>query len=186
MTAHLQSRRRLGALSWLAAALALAGCGPSSATEPSPEIVERDGEPAVVIYPSHDDAMKQAIADARGTVAGFVEALPELQADETAYFAVKAPVPTRGETEHIWLDPVVHEDGNFVGRFANEPISPELSFGEQYTLRVETVSDWMAVVDGVLYGGFTMYAMRDQLSPEARAEFERSIGFKMAEQPQGF
>ena len=151
-----------------------------------PELVERDGEPTVVIYPPGDESMPRAIADARATVMSFVEELPALETDPTAYYSVKAPIPTQGDVEHIWLNPVVYKDGKFTGNLANEPLSPELYYGQEYTLPAEEVSDWMAIVDNVLYGGYTIYVSRDQLSPDQREAFEERMGFMMPAKPQGF
>ena len=170
----------------IAVALSLASCGEFSPADAQPDVVEREGEPAVVVYPPGDDSMPMAISDARESVSRFIERLPALQSNADAYFSVKAPIPTGGDTEHIWLNPVTYEAGSFVGRLANEPLSPELSYGQEYSLRAEDISDWMAVVDGVLYGGYTIYVARDQLSPGQREQFESEMGFEMPPEPQGF
>ncbi|MEL6449367.1 MAG: DUF2314 domain-containing protein [Pseudomonadota bacterium] len=166
--------------------LCLAVASPLSSADDKPELVERDGEPTVVVYPSGDESMPKAIADARATVASFVEQLPALEANATAYYSVKAPIETEGGTEHIWLDSIVYEDGKFTGKLGNEPLSSELSYGQEYTLPADEVSDWMAVVDDVMFGGYTIYVSRDQLSPERREAFEDRLGFTMPATPQSF
>ena len=57
----------------LSAALLLVACGPG------PSVVEREGEPVVLVYPPGDDAMHQATRDI------FV-ARDELSADQRAAF----------------------------------------------------------------------------------------------------
>ena len=167
-------------------ALSLAMTSALSNADDKPELVERDGEPTVVIYPPGDESMPKAIADARATVATFIEELPALEANPTAYYSVKAPIETEGDVEHIWLNPVVYEDGKFTGNLANEPLSSELYYGQVYTLPADEVSDWMAIVDDELFGGYTIYVSRDQLSPERREAFEERLGFAMPTRPQSF
>ena len=148
----------------LAVAL-VSGCDSSSTGAPS--IVEREGEPPVVVHSPDDRALTDAIADARRSVDDFISELPRLRADG-AYVSVKAPVPAAGGIEHIWLADLDYRAGTFHGALGNEPLSGEHSLGDPYSIAAHEISDWMAVRGEELYGGFTIFVARDELDSAQR------------------
>ena len=50
--------------------------------------------------------------------------------------------------------------------------------GQAITVDTSKIADWMYVESNKLVGGFTLRAIRDQLSGEQRAAFEKSMWFK--------
>jgi len=145
------------------------GCGDESS------VVERPGEPAVVNVASDDDAMVAAIHQARDSVDGFLARLPTLRA-KGEYYSVKVPVDTGSGIEHIWLDSPDYVDGAFHGKLGNTPLSGALKLGDVVTTPRDEISDWMAVSNGELFGGFSVILLRARLSPEEQAEFDASLG----------
>ena len=50
--------------------------------------------------------------------------------------------------------------------------------GERVTIATGAIADWMFVENEKLVGGFSLRAIRDRLSGEARKQFENSMWFK--------
>ena len=152
----------------------LVGCAPDA------QVVNREGEPEVVHVRTDDSDMNAAMASARRSVDGFVQEIPSLLSSG-AYFSVKVPLEVSGGTEHIWLDSPSINGGVFQGALGNVPLDSSYRLGQRVSCEVGEISDWMAVVDGELYGGYTVLVARDQMSKADRRAFDNSVGFKVPE-----
>lgn len=159
----------------------LAACSGS----PSPDVLHRPGEPLVVSFADGDAEMGAAVLQARATFAGFAERLPTLAATG-AHFSVKVPIPAGAGTEHVWLGAVETQNGQVRGTIDNVPVDASRELGDVVSVSETEISDWMAVVDGRLYGGFTVHVIRARLSEAERAEFDRSAGFEIPPTPRHF
>jgi uncharacterized protein YegJ (DUF2314 family) len=143
------------------------------------DVVERPGEPDIISVDENDPRMNAAIDKARSTVGQFIKALGNPQSFQSG-FSVKAPIRDGEHIEHMWLAPVHYRDGKFVGTVNNEPdVVKTVKLGEQYELKTGDISDWMYVENGKLVGGFTIRVLRDAAPKEKRAEFDRSVPFKI-------
>lgn len=157
------------------AILAMVGCD-----NESPQIgdtIERTGQPPITYVEDDDPEMEAAIAEARATVARFVSALNNPLPSQ-ADFSVKMAV-TDGETiEHMWLTPVRHQNGEFVGAIGNDPSQiSTVAIGDEVRVTEDQISDWMYVENQKLVGGFTLRALRNSMTPAERADLDRSVPF---------
>lgn len=129
------------------------------------------GKPDVVIGVNETDPeMQEAIATAKKTFQKFVEnwKTPKIQG-----YSLKFAVPTpNGGIEHIWFNPVLIEGDIIEAVCANDPERvPGLKDGDKRKLNTSDISDWMIMLDGKCYGGYTarVIAKRD---PSQRPPFE--------------
>jgi uncharacterized protein YegJ (DUF2314 family) len=161
------------ASTWL---IVLSGCGDP---QPPSKFSAESGQPPVVHFADDDPLMTAAIDQARATVDQFIIAL-EAPTPVQESFAVKVAIKDGDEVEHMWVNPVRHEQGRFIGATNNDPESvTTVKLGDEVVVAKEEVSDWMYIDDGKLVGGYTMRVMRDGLSPEERADFDRSVPFRV-------
>ena len=142
-----------------------------------------DGESSVYMVPPEDPEMNAAMTEARETVWELVDQLPELQS-AGAQVSIKVPVSEGAKVEHIWLANLRHENGMIRGNLANAPAGlPSWSHGDPIEVPLENISDWMVARDGQLFGGYTLFAMRDQMQGERRRQFEAAVGLDFPEEP---
>ena len=52
----------------------------------------------------------------------------------------------------------------------------QLKLGETLILTDERIEDWMILTEGILYGGYSLRALRELLSPEKRRLFDEHMG----------
>jgi uncharacterized protein YegJ (DUF2314 family) len=82
-----------------------------------------------------------------------------------------------GEHEHIWLTDVWYGGDGFRAKVGNVPQKVEdVRFGEEVTVGIEDVTDWMIVEDGVLLGGYTVRVLRSRMTDQEKDEFDRNAG----------
>jgi uncharacterized protein YegJ (DUF2314 family) len=153
-------------------ALLLLGCAEDRA------VVHREGEPDVVLFDEADAEMEAAIKQARSTFPGFVAEMPHLM-KRVDYFSIKVPIKTGASTEHIWLDAPILRDGLVTGALGNAPLEGSLELGDSVSIPIEEISDWMAVVDNELFGGYTVIIARGRMSQVEQEEFDASVGFRV-------
>lgn len=149
------------------------------------QVVHREGEPPVIYFEDEDPQMNVAIENARSSFGAFVEQLPRLR-KSGAYFSVKVPVPAGDDTEHVWLSDPEVRDGRVYGKLGNEPLSGPYELGDAVSVPTREISDWMAIVDGELYGGFTVLVARSRMSEAERNDLDRSLGFRVPQVPREF
>lgn len=129
--------------------------------------------------------MNAAIQEARSSFSGFVAQLPRLR-ETGAYYSIKVPVSSGADTEHIWLSAPEVRDGKVYGDLGNEPLHGPHELGDPVSVPQEEISDWMAVVDGEVFGGFTVIVVRSRLSDRERRSFDRSVGVRVPQSAREF
>lgn len=140
-------------------------------------------DPSIIPVHESDAEMDTAMARARSSVSGFVDRLPRLRAANLPA-SIKLPLTENGHTEHVWMGDPVFEDGLFRGYLASAPANlPSWSHGDRIVVPADEISDWMAIEDGTLYGGFTMYVLRDRMSADQRRGMEERMGLVLPERP---
>jgi uncharacterized protein YegJ (DUF2314 family) len=154
-------------LNWIAVfAIIFVGCGKKPAREDKVTMVADD-----------DPRMTAAIEKARATVGTFTSALRSPKARQTA-FSVKMAFTDPKGTEHMWLSQVSFDGQKFRGTVNNDPmIVSNVRNGQRAAVEPAKISDWMYVDNGKLVGGYTLRVLRDSMSAEERAEFDRSVPF---------
>jgi uncharacterized protein YegJ (DUF2314 family) len=155
---------------WVLVTFALAvtfGCGKS------------DAQDRTVPVSADDPQMNAAIRDARRTVAKFIAALKSPKSSQ-AGFSVKMRIDDGDAVEHFWLSQVSFEGTVFRGVIDNDPDTvTNVRLGDPERVKPSEISDWMYVDHGVLVGGYTIRALRARLPAAERAEFDRSLPFKI-------
>jgi uncharacterized protein YegJ (DUF2314 family) len=97
-------------------------------------------------------------------------------------FAVDDNDPELPSVENMWVSDVEF-DGQFItGVLMNEPRwVTSVRASDTVSLPLAALNDWMYVRDGHAYGGFTVDALRDGMSAEARDEHDRAWGLDFGE-----
>ncbi len=111
--------------------------------------------------------MNAAIAHARDTLPTFWASFDAPKPTEIGH-ALKVRFTGDGYVEHIWMTDVEKlPDGNYSGRFANEP-SDLLGkdIGDQVEFKQADISDWMFMRNEKVVGGETIKALLKSMPKE--------------------
>jgi len=143
-----------------------------------------------VFYAKPDDPeMAKAVA---GAVASFKYLWRELTWEYRRIVpglqlsAIKAAFNDPGGTpdmaEHMWLSEIAFDGERISATLMNAPNGlTSIEEGDRVTLRVDQIEDWMYVIDGHVYGGFTIQVLRAVMSPSERSEHDAAWGFDFAD-----
>jgi uncharacterized protein YegJ (DUF2314 family) len=163
------------------AVLAVAGCDQGAETsrtaESGREIVEREGNPDVVMYAKDDGAMAAAITDAQGHLDYFWERFDApAPGEENFMLKVAFPVPgdTEGGREHIWVSDIETAGGGHAGLLANEPYDIDGAYGDRVEFTGDMITDWGFIRDGMMIGYYTTRVSLADADP-AEAEAIRAV-----------
>jgi uncharacterized protein YegJ (DUF2314 family) len=100
--------------------------------------------------------------------------------------AVKAAFADDGggddDVEHMWLGDVGFDGDVIAATLLNAPNRlRSVREGERIVLPPDKLEDWMYVMDGRVYGGFTIQAMRLAMSPAERRGHDEAWGFEFGD-----
>ena len=131
-------------------------------------------DPPIVGVRATDAEMNAAIAHARDTLPTFWASCGAPKPTETGH-ALKVRFDVGAEVEHIWVTDVKKlSDGNYSGRFANEPSDlPGKNIGDQVEFKQADISDWMFMRNEKIVGGETIKALLKSM-PEDEADAVRA------------
>jgi len=161
----------------LLAATALLGCDRQAGA-----VAHRAGQPEVEMVAPDDSAMNAAMGTARATLDRLAERIARPPAGQSN-LALKVRLEEGEAVEHIWLTDLGYADGRFFGRVSNEPLDlRKVRLGDSVSAGREEISDWMAVENGRLVGGYTLRVLRDRMSPAERAELDTSWTFRIEQE----
>lgn len=81
-------------------------------------------------------------------------------------------------TEHMWLTDLEF-NGEVIGaKLVNQPNHlRSVHAGDRVSLAPELIEDWMYVIGGRVYGGFTVQVLRSRMSPTERRKHDDAWGF---------
>src|ERR1700690_933151 len=124
-------------------------------------------DPPGVDVRAGDAEMKAAIAHARETLPTFWASYDAPKPTETGH-ALKVRFAGDGYVEHIWMTDVEKlPDGNYSGRFANEPSDlPGKYVGDQAEFKQAGISDWMFMRNEKVVGGETIKPLLKSMPKE--------------------
>jgi uncharacterized protein YegJ (DUF2314 family) len=129
----------------------------------------------IVKVTSDDVDMNAAIARARDKLPTFWASYDAPKPSETGHglkvrFAVGAD-----RFEHIWMSDVEKlPDGNFSGRFANEPSDlPGKDEGDQVEFKLADITDWLFIRNEKIVGGETIKLLLKSM-PKEQADAMRA------------
>ena len=137
------------------------------------EIVEREGEPDVVFVDNNDNAMNIAVKYAQESLHEFNKAI-QTQNPNFSNFALKQRFTTSdGNGEHIWIGEVEFEDGKYFGIVDNIPFDvPQIKLGDTIEVDKDNISDWMYYDKNIVKGGFTIKALRANMTSEEKKRMD--------------
>lgn len=145
-------------------------------------VQKRKEDPNVVNVKSEDDGMKWAIEKSKLTLHYFEECLVSPKPNQQ-YFSIKVKIDDGTNIEHIWLtEPSFDEEGNLFGVVGNQPLDVKnVALHQKIGIDRNLISDWMIIQNGRLIGGYTIRAIRDHLSGNELANFDRGLGGMMVD-----
>jgi uncharacterized protein YegJ (DUF2314 family) len=151
---------------------ALAACA-----KESPPLTEREGEPMVTGFKAEDEEMNAAMRKARDTLDEFEARLRKPPATQQ-HIGLKARFEQDGNVEHMWIDDIEITPEGYRGKLGNHPVDiKSIDVDSDVLVKRENVSDWLAIDDGKLVGGFTLRVQRERMTPEQRADFDLSADY---------
>lgn len=84
--------------------------------------------------------------------------------------------------EHMWLSNIEFDGDRISATLMNAPNGLKtIAEGDTVELRVDQIEDWMYVVGGHVYGGFTIQVLRAGMSLAERSSHDKAWGFDFAE-----
>lgn len=79
--------------------------------------------------------------------------------------------------EQMWLSDIRCNGKEVIGRLLNSPNwLKSISEGDEATVPLKGISDWMYVIRGRAYGGYTVNLLRSRMSKQERAEHDGAWG----------
>ncbi|WP_298053712.1 DUF2314 domain-containing protein [uncultured Campylobacter sp.] len=147
-----------------------------------------DGAP-VFYADGEDEAMLKAFEQARKSFRYFWrelywERLRMVPALSFACVKVAFSQELNGSTEveHMWVNDVYFDGERVCGVLVNDPnVLSNVKNGEQVSVPLEQISDWMFAIEGKTYGGFSVQAMRKAMSQSERAEHDEAWGLNFGD-----
>jgi uncharacterized protein YegJ (DUF2314 family) len=136
----------------------------------------------VVELPDDDPGMAAARAEALATLPEFLRRFSAPGADLSSA-AIKAPLVVGGGTEHVWVNDLRYENGDFLGTLDNAPRGSALRSGEPMRVPAATISDWKLVEKGRLVGGFTIRYLVSRMPEKQRDAVLAGLPFAMDGDP---
>lgn len=80
-------------------------------------------------------------------------------------------------TEHMWINDIVFDGEMIKGILINDPNElTNIENGAEVTIPLNQISDWLLSDGSKTYGGFTIQAMRAEMSEEERQEHDEAWG----------
>ncbi len=141
------------------------------------ELIQRQGQPDAYRVEPEDIPLKSAQIEAQLKLAELRERIQSPPSEQT-YLAVKGIFGEDDQVEHLWLQDLSLQEDRIVGTLDNQPLElSQWSVGDRVVLRREQISDWMAIESGQLVGGWTLRALREQMTEAERAAFDASLEF---------
>lgn len=145
--------------------------------------------------PSDDPEMVKASEKARQTFRFFWREMAwerrriipglELAAVKAAFSdppEIQAQNPDALEVEQMWLLDVDFDGRQLTGTLINSPVSLKtVHEGDEISIPGKRITDWMYVIDGNVYGGFTVDLMRSRMRGGERRQHDGAWGFDFGE-----
>lgn len=88
------------------------------------------------------------------------------------------PNDSEYEVEQMWISDVEFDGRMVSGTLLNSPVSlRSVTAGDRVSFGGKQLSDWMYVIDGEPYGGFTVDLMRSRMDKRERKDHDEAWGF---------
>ncbi|MBC9931798.1 DUF2314 domain-containing protein [Chitinophaga qingshengii] len=97
-------------------------------------------------------------------------------------FAQQFPGDDKPTVEHMWINDISFDGDNIYGILINDPNSlTNVSNGDEITVPLNQISDWLFAIDDRAYGGFTIQAMRAGMTEEERQDHDEAWGLEFGD-----
>jgi uncharacterized protein YegJ (DUF2314 family) len=81
--------------------------------------------------------------------------------------------------EHMWVNEIDFDGDTITGVLINTPNDlTNIENGDEVTIPLTQISDWLIICEGKPYGGYTMQVMRAQMDEEEREEHDAAWGLE--------
>lgn len=148
----------------------------------------KESEP-VFYADGEDEAMLKAFEQARKSFRYFWRELywERLRIVPTLSFACVKVVFSQelngsAEVEHMWLNEIYFDGERVCCVLINDPnVLSNVKNGDEVSVPLEQISDWMFAIEGKTYGGFSVQAMRKAMSESERAEYDEAWGLNFGD-----
>lgn len=154
-----------------------------------------DSESPLFVSPSEDAEMEKAAAKARQSFRFFWREMAweqrrivpglELAAVKASFSdppEIRAQNPDGLEVEHMWLLEIDFDGRRLQGTLINSPHSLQsLNEGDRVTITGKQIADWMYVIGGNVFGGFTVDLLRSRMGRGERKQHDQAWGFDFGE-----
>ncbi len=136
--------------------------------------IERENEPTIYGVEGEDKEMNAAIAKANQTLKDFNDGLTNPNADSQA---LKVKFSNSKGIEHMWIGDIEYKNGKYSGILNNTPeYVTEYKPGDKIDIDASKISDWMYLINGKLFGGYTMRVLRDRMSEDEKKQLDQESG----------
>lgn len=123
-------------------------------------IFEQTTNVPVITIKDDDPELLAAVEEARSRWPEFLAAFTARTPDNDR-FSVKVPLSDNGNTEWIWISPTSISDTAVTGTLGNDPNElAHYAYGDEVTIPVDRISDWMIVEDDEIIGGFSLKVLQ--------------------------
>ncbi len=145
---------------------------------PQPSLGQVLKEDQVISVPDSDRAMGQAIQRARATLPHFFKLLTGAHGKKHG-FGLKSAIRDGDAVEHMWLLDPKQVNGEWTGVIDNVPRTvSSVKMGLRYAIPHGSISDWMYMENGKLYGGYTIRVLAERVSPEEKALLKTLLAYE--------
>lgn len=84
--------------------------------------------------------------------------------------------------EHLWLNDIYFDGINIYGKLINQPHALQnIQAGDNLSITLEQLSDWLFVCQDKTYGGFTIQAIRHSMNEAERQEHDAAWGLNFGD-----
>ena len=130
--------------------------------EDSLKALRKSSNAAVIGASGDDPEMLAATAEARKTWPEFVKAFRN-KPENSESFSAKFPFDAPDQKEFMWVEVVSINGDTVVGRLGNDPVwVKDLKLGDEVTMKLSQLSDWMYLKDGEIVGGYTVKVLMEK------------------------
>ena len=140
----------------------------------------RRGFSNVVDVRADDPGMLEAIATARRTSPQFLAWLDAHPEDDS--LALKAALPaTSGSVEHVWMIGIRREGTDALSGTIENVTSTLAGHttGDRVTVKIDEITDWKYIEDGVMQGGHTIRFFLAQMPRKQRERMLAALPFRI-------
>lgn len=163
-------------------ALQLRGSAPDDAEEER----SRAEESLVTLHDSDDPDLLKASRGARKSFRyfwkqvsyDFYRVVPALDVACIKLAFTDDEADPDAQVEHMWVGEIDFDGVSIRGKLLNDPNwLKSVSAGDVVECKVDEIGDWMCVLDGKVYGGYSVQVIRGRMKPSERADYDKAWGY---------